>query len=57
MQVKLIDREAVVYLVDQLEAFEKDKAIKSGLQAAVNVFRVRYSTSLLFLSNRLSPIF
>lgn len=46
MQVKLIDREAVVYLVDQLEAFEKDKAIKSGLQAAVNVFRVRGRSNL-----------
>ena len=37
MQVKLIDREAVVYLVDELEAFEKDKAIKSGLRAASGV--------------------
>lgn len=46
MQVKLIDREAVVYLVEQLEAFEKDKAIKSGLRAAVNVFRVRGKSNL-----------
>lgn len=30
MQIQLIDREAIVYLVDQLEDFEKDKAIRSG---------------------------
>lgn len=46
MQVKLIDREAVVYLVDQLEQFEKDKSIKSGLLAAVNVFRVKGRSNL-----------
>lgn len=46
MQVKLIDREAVVYLVDQLEQFEKDKAIKSGLRSAVNVFRVKGRSNL-----------
>lgn len=37
---RLIDRENVLYLVDQLQDFEKDKAIKSGLRAAVNIFRV-----------------
>lgn len=46
MQVKLIDREAVLYLVDQLETFEKDKAIKSGLRSAVNVFRVKGRSNL-----------
>lgn len=46
MQVKLIDREAMIYFVDQLEAFEKDKAIKSGLRAAANVFRVRGRSNL-----------
>lgn len=46
MQIRLIDREAVVYLVDRLDQFEKDKAIKSGLRAAVNVFRVRGRSNL-----------
>lgn len=46
MQVKLIDREAALYLVDQLETFEKDKAIKSGLRSAVNVFRVKGRSNL-----------
>lgn len=46
MQIKLIDREAVIYLVDQLEQFEKDKAIKSGLRSAVNVFRVKGRSNL-----------
>lgn len=53
MQVRLIDREAMVYLVDQLETFEKDKAIKSGLRAAVNVFRVRGRSNL---RSRLRPV-
>lgn len=46
MQVRLIDREAVIYLVDQLEQFEKDQAIKSGLRAAVNLFRVKGRSNL-----------
>lgn len=46
MQVRLIDREAVLYLVDQLETFEKDKAIKAGLRSAVNVFRVKGRSNL-----------
>lgn len=37
--VKLIDREAVVNLVEGLENFEKDRAIKAGLRSAVNVFK------------------
>ena len=37
--VKLIDREAVVNLVDRLEDFEKDRAIKAGLRSAVSVFK------------------
>lgn len=53
MQVKLIDREAMVYLVDQLEQFEKDKAIKSGLRAAVNVFRIKGRSNL---RSRLKPV-
>ena len=46
MEVKLIDREAIIHLVDGLENFEKDKAIKSGLRSAVNVFRVRGRSNL-----------
>ena len=46
IQVKLIDREAIIYLVDNLEDFEKDKAIKSGLRSAVNVFRVKGRSNL-----------
>lgn len=46
MQVRLIDREAIVYFVDQLEAFEKDKAIKAGLRSAVNVFRIKGRSNL-----------
>lgn len=46
MQVKLIDREAIVYLTDNLEDFEKDKAIRSGLRAASNVFRIKGRSNL-----------
>lgn len=46
IQIRTIDRENIIYLVDQLETFEKDKAIKSGLRAAVNVFRVRGRSNL-----------
>lgn len=44
--VKQIDRENIQYLVDNLEDFEKDKAIKSGLRSAVNVFRVKGRANL-----------
>ncbi|WP_106831163.1 hypothetical protein [Parabacteroides pacaensis] len=40
IQIKMIDREAVLYLVQELEDFEKDKALRSGLSAAANVFKV-----------------
>lgn len=30
IQIKTIDRENIIYLVDRLETFEKDKAIKVG---------------------------
>ena len=46
IQIRTIDRENIIYLVDRLETFEKDKAIKSGLRAAVNVFRVRGRSNL-----------
>lgn len=39
MQVRLIDREAIVYLVQELEDFEKDKVLRSGLAAAAQVFK------------------
>ena len=46
IEVKQIDRENIQYLVDNLEDFEKDKAIKSGLRSAVNVFRVKGRATL-----------
>lgn len=38
MEIRIIDRENVIFLVNQLKDFEKDKAIRSGLQGASNVF-------------------
>ena len=40
VEVKEIDRESVLWLVQELDDFEKDKAIRSGLASAVNVFKV-----------------
>lgn len=37
--VTSIDREALVWLVQELEEFEKDKAIRSGLSSAALVFK------------------
>lgn len=37
MQIKLINRESIIYLVQELEAFEKDKALRSGLLSAGNL--------------------
>lgn len=34
-----IDREALVWLVQELEALEKDKAVRSGLSSAALVFK------------------
>lgn len=39
IEVKQIDRDAILYLVRELEEFEKNKAIKSGLKAGGNVFK------------------
>jgi len=39
-EIKQLDRESVNYLVRNLENFEKDKAVKTGLGAAGNVFKV-----------------
>lgn len=38
MEVKVLDREAILFLIQELENFEKDKAIRAGLGAAVRVF-------------------
>ena len=46
IQVTTIDRESVQYLIRNLEDFEKNKAVKSGLRAAVNVFRVKGRSNL-----------
>lgn len=41
IEVRQIDRENIHYLVRELDDFEKDKAVKSGLRKAVNVFKVK----------------
>lgn len=46
IQVSVIDKENIQYLVRNLEDFEKDKALRSGLRAAVNIFRVRGRSNL-----------
>ena len=37
IQASVIDKDSILYLVRNLEDFEKDKAIKSGLRSAVNL--------------------
>lgn len=44
--VREIDRENIENLVKGLDDFEKDKAIKSGLRSALNIFRVRGRSNL-----------
>lgn len=39
MEIRVIDREAVLWLVQGLKDFEKDKAIRGGLSAATLVFK------------------
>ncbi len=39
-EIKQIDRDAISYMVRNLEAFEKDKTVKDGLKAAGNVFKI-----------------
>lgn len=46
IEIRQIDRENIQYLVSELEDFEKDKAIRSGLRNAVNVFRVKGRANL-----------
>ena len=46
IQVSIIDKENLQYLVSNLEDFERDKALKSGLRAAANVFRAKGRSNL-----------
>ncbi|MEG1685859.1 MAG: hypothetical protein RR319_07965, partial [Bacteroides sp.] len=46
MKIELIDKESILYLVNSLQDFEKDKAIKSGLKSAANVFRKKGKSNL-----------
>lgn len=46
IQVSKTDRDDILYLVRNLEEFEKDKAIRSGLRSAVNVFRTKGRSNL-----------
>ena len=39
IQVRQIDADSINYLIQELEQFEKNKAIKSGLKAGGNVFK------------------
>lgn len=39
IQVRQIDTDSINYLIQELEQFEKNKAIKSGLNAGGNVFK------------------
>ena len=46
IQASIVDKDSVLYLVRNLENFEKDKAIKSGLRSAVNIFRIKGRSNL-----------
>lgn len=46
MELKVIDQENIHYLVRNLEDFEKDKAIRSGLRSAASVFMRKGKTNL-----------
>lgn len=46
IQASIVDKDSILYLVRNLENFEKDKAIKSGLRSAVNTFRVKGRSNL-----------
>ncbi|MEG0464650.1 hypothetical protein [Bacteroides sp.] len=39
IEIRVIDREAMIHLVQGLENFEKDKALQSGLRAGATVFQ------------------
>ena len=46
IQASIVDKDSILYLVRNLENFEKDKAIKSGLRSAVNIFRIKGRSNL-----------
>lgn len=46
IQASIVDKDSVLYLVRNLENFEKDKVIKSGLRSAVNIFRIKGRSNL-----------
>lgn len=46
IEITLIDRDAIIYLVDGLDDFEKDRAIRAGLAAAAGVFRTKGRSNL-----------
>lgn len=46
IELKEIDRENITYLVRNLEDFEKDKAIRSGLRSAMAIFMRKGRTNL-----------
>lgn len=39
IEIKIIDRKDILCLIEGLEAFEKDKALRSGLKAGANIFK------------------
>lgn len=46
MQISVIDKENIQYLIQNLEDFEKDKVIRRGLLSAINVFRIKGRSNL-----------
>lgn len=46
IEVKEINKEDIIYLVRELEDFEKDEAIRYGLKNAINIFRVKGKSNL-----------
>lgn len=46
IELKEIRKEDVIYLVNELEEFDKDRAIRFGLKRAVNIFRVKGRSNL-----------
>lgn len=39
IEVKQLDEESIVWMVQELEGFEKDRAIRTGLVSAMSVFK------------------
>lgn len=44
--VKMIDRESILHLVEGLEDLEKDRAVKSGIRAGLNIIRRKGKSNL-----------